>query len=295
MSISFNTRPSPNGLATLQLAWAGEDRLAVSTNAGLQLYNRRGELLAFHPDDFGRSISCPPSGDFVRYINGGVRDWNWKEQMVTPVADIDFLPFHGTFDCQGNYVCCGESGLDVGGAAVYNKHGEKLEQYGLMYRAKRIALSPDQSKVAFCTSNGLVEIFSFPKNSTTYFSFYTGGPVMAAAWSASGRYLAVALVHGWMEIWDMTSMGKVGAFPGIPSGKWHLWMNMAFVPGSDHLILAGSRRDTCLFDWRQGHILKKHPGQSFDISPSGEWIALFVGYREVMISRLEEYLLHEDS
>ena len=116
---------------------------------------------------------------------------------------------------------------------------------------------------------------------------------MAAAWSASGRYLAAALVHGWMEIWDLTSVEKVGVFPKIRHSGWLQWFTrISFAPGSEDLLIAGNR-DTRLFDWRQGKILKTNTGFGFAISPSGESIAVGFPDGRVMISQLEQYL-YED-
>jgi WD40 repeat protein len=280
----------------MQMVWIGEDRLAVSNHMGLGLYDTRGKLLASDPNNFGVNLSWYPSVNFVRFINRGVHDWYWEKQAVITIKEIGFTVFNGIFDRQGNYIYSGESKNreDYGSGAVYNKHGEKQGQYNLMFRSKYLSLSQDQSKIAFCTNNGLIELFSFLKGKSEQMqSFYASGTVMAAAWSASARYLAVALVHGWLEIWDIVSGQLVGTFDEIHRKGWNRFMHMAFLPRSENILVASysSNNATHLFDWQQGQILQTNWNAiGFAFSPSGKSIALGFNDGKVVISSMKEYL-----
>ncbi len=293
----FHKEPASRSLPVMQMVWIGENRLAVSSPMGLGLYDSAGKLLAFDPNNFGANLSYYPSADFVRFIRGGcIHDWYWEKQEVISMKEIRFFVFNGIFDRQGNYICSGESRNmeDYGSGAVYNKHGEKLGQYNLMFRSKYLSLSQDQSKIAFSTNNGLIELYSFLKGKSEQMqSFYASGTVMATAWSASARYLAVALVHGWLEIWDIVLGQLIGTFEKIHRKGWNRFMHMEFLPESENLLVVShsSENATHLFDWQQGRILQTNRNAiGFAFSPSGESIALGFNDGKVVISSMREYL-----
>ncbi|MCB0640485.1 MAG: WD40 repeat domain-containing protein, partial [Phaeodactylibacter sp.] len=233
--------------------------------------------------------ACWAATSVVRFINGKVWDWNWVEHVVTSMDLLPFQVIDGTFDRVGNYICCGESKNqeDVGMAALLNPDGRELDSYPLMHRAKQLALSPDESQVAFCTSNGIIEIHAYPKaKKEALHFFFASGPALATAWSNSGRYLAVALVKGGIETWELSSEKRLNNFlEGIKLGA--RFAHLAFVPTFERLFLLADALTgtTYLCDWQQGQIIKMLPRVlNFAFSPSGNLLALAYADGKVTIA-----------
>lgn len=111
-----------------------------------------------------------------------------------------------------------------------------------------IAISPDSTKVATCTMNGLIRGWEI-QSGNPIFEYKTRGWKTAMAWSPDGNKLAVGNLS--IEIWDINRSAKIKSYSGhtdtIRSIAWH--------PQGKMLASCGLDKSVRLLDLSSGKTL----------------------------------------
>jgi WD40 repeat protein/serine/threonine protein kinase/DNA-binding XRE family transcriptional regulator len=155
--------------------------------------------------------------------------------------------------------------------------GEELLSWQLEdIEADILAYAPNSERLAVGLANGDILILDARTGETRLQMPGHSSWFVAMAFSLDGNLLASANNDGTIRIWD-SDTGESMFMLDAPTGGWSLGNILAFIPGSNYLMVTDYQNNHRIIDLETGLVAVSLPPELFGghiaVSPDGAWLA----------------------